>query len=99
MVKRIGSELAASWLWLIAIGGVVMWGGRYRQMTRRGTGRARLLSVDRSVAGRARTVNWHGATGMWIANLVYGSVNAAAMLAWLLMGRWARSPGPAATRS
>ena len=64
---RVYSELAASWLWLIAIGGVVLWVGRYRQMTRRGTGRARLLSVDRSVAGRARTLNWHGATGMWIA--------------------------------
>ena len=33
-----------------------------------------------------------GATGMWIANLAYGSVNAVAMLAWLLTGRWARVP-------
>ena len=64
---RVYSELAASWLWVIAIGGVVLWVGRYRQMRRRGTGRARLLSVDRSVAGRVRTLNWHGATGMWIA--------------------------------
>ncbi len=37
-----------------------------------------------------------GATGMWIANLVYGSVNAVLMVAWLLTGRWARSAGPAA---
>ena len=64
---RLYSELAASWLWVIAIGGVVLWVGRYRQLRRRGNGRARLLSVDRSVAGRSRTLNWHGATGIWIA--------------------------------
>jgi len=31
-----------------------------------------------------------GATGMWIANLVYALVNASAMIGWLLSGRWAR---------
>ena len=31
-----------------------------------------------------------GATGMWIANLVYALVNASAMIGWLLTGRWAR---------
>jgi uncharacterized iron-regulated membrane protein len=25
-----------------------------------------MLSVDRSVSGRARTLNWHGATGIWL---------------------------------
>ncbi|WP_347222060.1 PepSY-associated TM helix domain-containing protein, partial [Mycolicibacterium poriferae] len=64
---RVYSELAASWLWLIAIGGVVLWVGRYRQMRQRSSSRARLFSVDRSVSGRARTRNWHGAAGMWIA--------------------------------
>jgi putative MATE family efflux protein len=32
-----------------------------------------------------------GATGMWIANLVYASVNCALMVGWLWLGRWARS--------
>ncbi len=31
-----------------------------------------------------------GATGMWIANLVYASVNCALMVGWLWTGRWAR---------
>jgi putative MATE family efflux protein len=32
-----------------------------------------------------------GATGMWIANLVYASVNCALMVGWLWTGRWARA--------
>lgn len=41
-----------------------------------------------------------GATGMWIANLAYGALNAVLMVAWLLTGRWARRFGsdPAAPR-
>ncbi len=31
-----------------------------------------------------------GATGMWIANLVYALLNAGLMIGWLLTGRWAR---------
>jgi Na+-driven multidrug efflux pump len=31
-----------------------------------------------------------GATGMWIANLVYALLNAGLMIAWLLRGSWAR---------
>ena len=31
-----------------------------------------------------------GATGMWIANLVYALLNAGLMIGWLLSGRWAR---------
>lgn len=31
-----------------------------------------------------------GATGMWIANMVYAGLNASVMIAWLLSGRWAR---------
>ncbi|MDY6998280.1 MAG: PepSY domain-containing protein [Actinomycetota bacterium] len=64
---RVYSELAASWLWVIAIGGLVLWGGRFTQMRRRDNVRARLLTVDRSAPGRARTLNWHGAVGIWIA--------------------------------
>ncbi|MCZ4077909.1 PepSY domain-containing protein [Rhodococcus sp. H36-A4] len=57
---RIYSELAASWLWVVALGGVVLWVRRYR----RG---GRLLTVDRSVEGRVRTRNWHGGVGIWTA--------------------------------
>ncbi|MEE2673071.1 MAG: MATE family efflux transporter [Myxococcota bacterium] len=38
-----------------------------------------------------------GATGMWIANLVYGSLNAILMVAWLLTGRWTRGTRAPAT--
>ncbi|OMB95096.1 peptidase [Mycobacterium sp. NS-7484] len=60
------SELAASWLWLIALAGLFLW-GRYRRMKHRGDPEARLLVPDRSGPGRLRTLNWHGAVGIWIA--------------------------------
>jgi putative MATE family efflux protein len=37
-----------------------------------------------------------GATGMWIANLVYALLNAGLMIAWLLRGNWARRHAHAA---
>nr|WP_166909828.1 PepSY domain-containing protein [Mycobacterium sp. DL440] len=64
---RLYSELAASWLWLIALAGMFLWWGRYRRMSRRGDTKPRLLTLDRAVQGRARTLNWHGAVGIWIA--------------------------------
>ena len=32
----------------------------------------------------------YGASGMWIANVVYSTVNTLLMLGWLLTGRWTR---------
>lgn len=61
---RIYSELAASWLWLIALGGVFLWVSRFRRAR---SLNARLFTVDRSTKGRRRTLNWHGATGIWMA--------------------------------
>lgn len=58
---RLYSELAASWLWLIALAGVCLW------VARRRTPGARLFTVDRTAQGRTRTLNWHGAVGVWIA--------------------------------
>lgn len=58
---RVYSELAASWLWLIAIAGIVLWLSRFRR------GATPLLTIDRSSRGRARTLNWHGAVGIWIS--------------------------------
>ncbi|MCF6388013.1 PepSY domain-containing protein [Mycobacterium sp. MBM] len=64
---RIYSELAASWLGVIALAGVYLWLSRYRHSTSQGSARARLLTVDRSASGRRRTLGWHGAVGIWIA--------------------------------
>lgn len=52
---RIYSELAASWLWVVALGGVALW--LSRTAARRGRGRP---------GSRARAVNRHGATGVWL---------------------------------
>ncbi|WP_072803747.1 PepSY-associated TM helix domain-containing protein [Rhodococcoides yunnanense] len=60
---RLYSELAASWLWVIALGGLYLWIERYR----RGPGKTRLLTFDRSAKGRTRALNWHGVAGIWIA--------------------------------
>ncbi|BBZ67834.1 putative integral membrane protein [Mycolicibacterium insubricum] len=64
---RLYSELAASWLWVIALGGLWMWIRRYRRMRAQGSARARLLTVERTAKGRRRTLNRHGVVGIWIA--------------------------------
>ncbi|MGE0778128.1 PepSY-associated TM helix domain-containing protein [Mycolicibacterium sp.] len=62
---RLYSEIAASWLWVVALGGLYLWLGKAVRDRRRGrTGR--VLTVDRSAKGRLRTLNWHGATGVWL---------------------------------
>ncbi|MDR7327765.1 MULTISPECIES: PepSY-associated TM helix domain-containing protein [Catenuloplanes] len=54
------SELAASWLWVIALGGIVLWWRRRR--TVRG-----LLAPELSARrGVRRTRGWHGAVGAWL---------------------------------
>ncbi|MFI6335771.1 PepSY-associated TM helix domain-containing protein [Streptomyces sp. NPDC050535] len=53
---RLYSELAASWLWVIASGGLVLWFVRRRaQRKLRGT------------SGRRRTLGLHGTVGVWAA--------------------------------
>ncbi|MEV7680934.1 PepSY domain-containing protein [Streptomyces sp. NPDC088341] len=56
---RIYSELAASWLWVVALGGVLLWTGR-----RRASKRA-LLIPERGATGRRRTLSLHGSVGLW----------------------------------
>jgi uncharacterized iron-regulated membrane protein len=62
---RLYSELAASWLWVVALGGVTLWVVKVRGDRRRGRP-GRLMWVDGATEGRARTRNWHGAVGVWI---------------------------------
>ncbi|AHH16450.1 putative membrane protein [Nocardia nova SH22a] len=57
---RLYSEIAASWMWVIALAGVVMWWRRSRGSARR------LLWPNRSKSGRPRTLSWHATVGMWI---------------------------------
>ncbi|MFG1815191.1 PepSY-associated TM helix domain-containing protein [Kribbella sp. NPDC049174] len=55
---RIYSELAASWLWLVALAGLVLW------WTGRRTGSR--WRVERSGSARRRTLSWHGVLGTWV---------------------------------
>ncbi|WP_280415124.1 PepSY-associated TM helix domain-containing protein [Nocardia carnea] len=62
---RLYSELAASWLWLIALAGLVLWVRRVRARRRRNSA-AWLLIPDLTSNARGRRLNWHGAVGIWI---------------------------------
>jgi uncharacterized iron-regulated membrane protein len=63
-VGRHYSELAASWLWVLVLGGLTLW------LTRQWKGRRRLRRTvlpDLSASGVRRTRGWHAATGVWLA--------------------------------
>ncbi|MDJ0382955.1 PepSY domain-containing protein [Streptomyces sp. G-G2] len=60
-IGRNYSELAASWLWVVALGGLALWIGRARKR------RADLVLPDRGASGRRRTRSWHGTVGLWAA--------------------------------
>jgi uncharacterized iron-regulated membrane protein len=53
---RLYSELAASWLWVISGGGLVLWFSRRRA-----------LRTVRGRSGRRRTLGLHGTVGVWAA--------------------------------
>ncbi|GAA0385675.1 peptidase [Acrocarpospora corrugata] len=57
------SELAASWMWIVVLGGLALWIGRRRTQRRL----RRIVLPDTSSRGRGRNLSWHAATGVWIA--------------------------------
>ncbi|MEV4949962.1 PepSY domain-containing protein [Streptomyces sp. NPDC053755] len=52
------SELAASWLWVVALGGLALWIGRRRK------NRRALFVPERGPKSRRRTLSWHGTVGL-----------------------------------
>ncbi|MEU1129055.1 PepSY-associated TM helix domain-containing protein [Streptomyces sp. NPDC005900] len=56
---RLYSELAASWLWVIAGGGLVLWFGRRKALRKR--------HKPGNATGRRRTLSLHGSVGVWAA--------------------------------
>ncbi|WP_431040936.1 PepSY-associated TM helix domain-containing protein [Streptomyces sp. P1-3] len=65
---RLYSELAASWLWVVALGGLLLWIKRRRS----GRGARGLLLPERAAKGRKRTLTRHGAVGLWaVLGLVF----------------------------
>ncbi|GAB1691818.1 PepSY-associated TM helix domain-containing protein [Krasilnikovia sp. M28-CT-15] len=54
------SEFAASWLWVLTLGGLVLWWRRRRNLRR-------MFAPELSARkGVRRTRGWHAATGVWI---------------------------------
>jgi len=63
---RIYSELAASWLWVLVLGGLVLWIGRTVGHRRARRAAALLLPPVSARPGRRRLLGWHGVTGAWL---------------------------------
>lgn len=53
------SEMAASWLWVVALGGLLLWLGRRRRSKRE------LILPERGATGRRKSLTRHGAIGVW----------------------------------
>ncbi|WP_192772237.1 PepSY-associated TM helix domain-containing protein [Plantactinospora soyae] len=80
-VGRVYSEVAASWLWVLVLGGLTLW--LHRQWTVRRRTR-RLLLPDLTARGVRRTRGWHASLGVWLAiGLIFLSATG---LTW---SRWA----------
>jgi uncharacterized iron-regulated membrane protein len=60
---RLYSELAASWLWVVALGGLALWIARWR--ARRASVRD-LVRAEPGATGRRRIVGVHGSLGTWL---------------------------------
>jgi uncharacterized iron-regulated membrane protein len=65
---RVYSEMAASWLPVLVIGGLALWIGRVGIGRRRPAGgwAALLLPTRSARPGRARTRSWHAVTALWL---------------------------------
>jgi len=60
---RLYSELAASWLWVVALGGLALWVARWR--ARRAAVRD-LVRAEPGATGRRRLLSRHGSLGVWL---------------------------------
>ena len=61
-VGRVYSELAASWLWVLAVSGIAVWVVRRRRRAR-----VRRTLLPENSRGRARVRSWHATVGLWAA--------------------------------
>ncbi len=60
---RLYSELAASWLWVVALGGLALWVARWR--ARRASVRDQ-VRAEPGAPGRRRMLSRHGSLGVWL---------------------------------
>ncbi|MFG2375219.1 PepSY-associated TM helix domain-containing protein [Streptomyces sp. NPDC048504] len=63
-IGRYYSEIAASWLWVLVLGGLILW---WRRQRGNRTARRLLLPERGTKKGVRRTRNWHAVTGVWLA--------------------------------
>lgn len=61
---RLYSELAASWLWVVALGGLALWVARWR--ARRAAAVRDLVRPEPGATGRGRLLSRHGSLGVWL---------------------------------
>ncbi|MCB7135604.1 PepSY-associated TM helix domain-containing protein [Cellulosimicrobium marinum] len=61
---RLYSELAASWLWVVVLGGLAMWVAR---VARTRSARRLVVPEVRAKSARKRVLSWHGAVGTVVA--------------------------------
>lgn len=61
---RIYSEMAASWMWFVALGGLVLWVAKWRAKRTRKV--ADLVRPEAGVKGRRKLAGRHGALGVWL---------------------------------
>ena len=64
-VGRLYSELAASWLWVLVLGGLALWVGRSVGPGRRRRRAELVVPPAGARPGRRRLLGWHGAVGVW----------------------------------
>jgi uncharacterized iron-regulated membrane protein len=65
-VGRLYSELAASWLGIVALAGLGLWLGRFRMSrTRRATAKD-MIRPGRGRTGYRRLFSWHASVGVWV---------------------------------
>lgn len=62
---RLYSELAASWLWVLVLGGLLLWFGRRRAYA--GASKRATLLPERGARGVRRSRGLHAITGVWIS--------------------------------
>ncbi|MFH0518634.1 PepSY-associated TM helix domain-containing protein [Streptomyces sp. M41] len=62
---RLYSELAASWLWVLVLGGLLLWFGRRR--TYAGASKRNTVLPERGARGVRRSRSLHAITGVWIS--------------------------------
>lgn len=73
VVGRHYSELAASWLWVLALGGLLLWWRRRRAS--RSAARHLFVPNLSTARGVRRTRGWHATTGVWlVVGLLFLSV-------------------------